>query len=104
MIFIDTNIILRYLLDDNIELSQKAQKLIDSDKKLFLNDAVCAEVIYVLSKVYNVEREIIKNTLTEFFDKENIFTQNKEVIKKSLNLFHELKSIISTACFVHIII
>jgi len=90
MIYLDTNIVMRYLLDDHTELSAKAKKIIDSDTSLFICDGICAEIVYVLSKVYNVEREVIKETFSEFLDKENINVSNKEIINKSLELFTEL--------------
>jgi len=87
MVFLDTNIVMRYLLDDHVELSAKARQIIDSTTNLFICDGVCAEIIYVLSKAYLVEREIIKQTISEFLEKENIHVTNKKVIKKSLALF-----------------
>lgn len=81
---------MRYLLDDHIELSTKAKGIIDSDTSLFICDGVCAEIVYVLSKVYNVERETIKETFSELLDKNNINVSNKEIINKSLELFTEL--------------
>ncbi len=87
MIYIDTNIVMRYLLDDHAELSARARQIIDSDKNLFICDGVCAEIVYVLSKVYNVERELIKQTISEFLDKVNINVGNKVLINKSLELF-----------------
>lgn len=78
---------MRYLLDDHAELSARARQIIDSDKNLFICDGVCAEIVYVLSKVYNVERELIKQTISEFLDKVNINVGNKVLINKSLELF-----------------
>ena len=78
---------MRYLLDDHIELSAKARQIIDSNTSLFICDGVFAEIVYVLSKVYCVEREIIKQTISEFLDKENINVSNKDLINKSLDFF-----------------
>jgi predicted nucleic-acid-binding protein len=87
MVFLDTNIVMRYLLDDHIELSARARHIIDSTTNLFICDGVCAEIVYVLSKVYLVEREIIKQTISDFLEKENIHVTNKGVFIKSLALF-----------------
>ncbi len=78
---------MRYLLNDNAELSQKARDIIDSNTNLFVCDGVCAEIVYVLSKVYGVEREIISLKVVEFLNKENIHVSNKEIATKSLELF-----------------
>ena len=60
MVYLDTNIIMRYLLDDHADLSEKARQIIDSETSLFICEGVCAEIVYVLTKVYHVENEIIK--------------------------------------------
>lgn len=87
MEFLDTNIILRYLLDDHKELSEKSRKIIDSQTNLFICDGVFAEIIYVLTKVYKVERILVKQTLSKFLQKSNINVSNKNLIIKSLEIF-----------------
>lgn len=50
MAFVDTNILLRWLLNDHKELSPKAEKLVALAKpsSLVVTDIVVAEVVYVL--------------------------------------------------------
>ncbi len=50
MVFIDTNIILRWLLGDHKELSSKAEQLVQTAKPatLLITDIVVAEIVYVL--------------------------------------------------------
>jgi predicted nucleic acid-binding protein len=50
MAFVDTNILLRWLLGDHKELSAKAEKLIQEAKSasLLITDIVVAEIVYVL--------------------------------------------------------
>jgi len=74
MTFLDTNIVLRYLLNDSAELSTKATQIIDNDNvSYFLCYGVCAEIVYVLQKVYSVEREIIQNNFDRFYSKVEYF-------------------------------
>jgi len=89
MVYLDTNIVLRYLLEDNEELSNNARKIIDSDTDLFICDGIFAEIVYVLSKVYKVERGLIQQTLTDFLEKANIHVSNIQIIKKSLQIFSQ---------------
>lgn len=51
MKIIDANIILRYLLKDNLELHQKSIDIIEN-QQLFLPNEIIAEIVYVLEKVY----------------------------------------------------
>ena len=60
MIVVDTNVILRYLLQDNEELSSKAIEIIDNNE-IFIPTEVIVEVSYVLKKVYKVEKFEIKS-------------------------------------------
>lgn len=69
------------------ELSEKSRKIIDSQTNLFICDGVFAEIIYVLTKVYKVERILVKQTLSKFLQKSNINVSNKNLIIKSLEIF-----------------
>ena len=64
---IDTNVALRYLLQDNEVMAAKAQEIISSGGILL--PEVLAEVVYVLQKVYKVSRhetyESLKDLLAE---------------------------------------
>jgi hypothetical protein len=53
MEIIDANIVLRYLLNDHETLSKKSAKILEN-KSVHFPFEVCAEVVYVLEKVYNV--------------------------------------------------
>lgn len=90
MKIIDANIILRYLLNDVEELSEKAEEIIENND-VFVPNEVIAEVVYVLEKVYKVERIEIYNYLTEFFEKQNISVPDKDVIFAALKLFSSKK-------------
>ena len=87
MIYVDSNIILRYLLDDHIKLSKKAREIIDSENNIFICDGVLAEIVYVLSKTYQVKRKDIKDTLINLINRENIYINESTVIIKSLEIF-----------------
>jgi len=52
---LDTNYILRYLLDDNHEMHLVAKNVIHSNACLVLNEVI-AEVIYVLKGVYDTPK------------------------------------------------
>jgi predicted nucleic acid-binding protein len=50
MTFVDTNILLRWLLGDHKELSPKAEKIVQEAKPatLLVTDIIVAEIVYVL--------------------------------------------------------
>lgn len=86
MILVDTNIILRYLLEDNEELSKKAIEIIDNNK-IFIPTEVIVEVSYVLKKVYNVEKDKIYEVIQLLIDMENVNFQNKETIELAFETY-----------------
>ncbi len=63
MSLVDANIILRYLLDDHPELSAKAAEILEQQTVTLPIEVAC-EVVYVLQKVYKVDRQEIKAQLT----------------------------------------
>ena len=67
MLILDANIILRYLLDDNIQLATKAEEYIHRCDA-FVTVEVVAEVVYVLKGIYSLERERINDILSNFLD------------------------------------
>ena len=90
MRYIDANVILRYILDDHTELSPTAKEIIDSSE-VFITTEVLAEVVYVLSGVYHVDRKTVRNTLTAFISDSCCDFTKPDVILKSLDLFADTK-------------
>lgn len=66
MFLIDANVILRYLLNDNPSMSQKAKEIIEAGA--YTKAEILAEVVYVLDGVYSVTREDIKTYILRILD------------------------------------
>ena len=91
VIVLDANYILRYLLNDNPAMFTSAKEVIERDYCLVLNEVV-AEVVYVLSGVYNVPRTVIAETLTDFIMMENITQhESKDCLCSALHLYQAKK-------------
>jgi predicted nucleic-acid-binding protein len=90
MLIVDANIILRYLLFDNEELAKKAAEIIENNK-IFLPFEVMAEVVYVLEKVYKIERAEISRSLKELLKGVNIHTYDSDILNKALEIFSSRK-------------
>lgn len=88
MIIVDTNILLRYLLDDNEELSSKAIEIIDNNE-IFIPTEVIVEASYVLKKVYNVEKEKIYEAIKLLLDMDDVNFQNKNTIELAFKIYSE---------------
>jgi predicted nucleic-acid-binding protein len=75
---IDANIVLRYLLNDHEQMSKASTEIIEHTD-VFLPFEVCAEVVYVLEKVYNVPCSNICEAILKLIQYPNTF--DKKVIK-----------------------
>jgi predicted nucleic-acid-binding protein len=90
MAIVDANYILRYLLNDIDEQSQEAARIIEDEKVTVLYEVI-AEVVYVLQKVYSVERTKIAEGVTMILNYDNVTISSPKVIKKALNEYSSSK-------------
>ena len=89
MIRIDTNYIIRYFVNDNVEMADIAEKILTT-KDIFISNEILAEVVYVLSGVYKISKPDISDQLTELMTFDNISVSDKRVIKQAFDIFkHE---------------
>ena len=84
MILLDANIILRYLKEDDVEMADKAEEYIRRGDA-FVTTEVIEEVIYVLQKVYSIERDQISYQLTNLANFINV--SEPEVIIFALDIY-----------------
>ena len=89
MIGIDTNILIRYLTQDDKEQSSLAETIIDKyatkPQSIFINNIVMCELIWVLARGYKYKKEQIVSvvrqilsTLEFSFEKQNILWEALE--------------------------
>lgn len=83
MVIVDANIILRYLIADVAEATEKAQAIIDR-QPFFIPTEVLAEVVYVLERVYQVDRAQISNILLEFIGNSHVSLANLPAVQTAL--------------------
>ena len=86
MIRLDTNYILRYLLDDNAKMAAMAEEVI-LHKEVFIANEVIAEVVYVLEGVYGLDREEISDVLLALLKSDNILVIDKYMVAVALEIF-----------------
>jgi len=86
MRIVDTNIVLRYMLDDHAELSPMARQIIDNNTVQVPIEVLC-EVVFVLLKLYKVSRADISVQLHNFCEQTACILPHREAILKGLLLF-----------------
>ncbi|MBQ7605945.1 MAG: PIN domain-containing protein [Firmicutes bacterium] len=86
MVMLDANLILRYLLDDNEEMAEKAEQCIN-ERDVAVTIEVLAEVLYVLKGVYKLERNLIVKIVIDFT--ELVSCSEKDVVDTALTTYGE---------------
>jgi len=85
---VDTNVILRYLLDDHPDLSSRARNFMDSvsngNKEIFILESVFTECIFVLEKFYKIPREKITETMIQFLNLKGVVNANTDILMNAL--------------------
>ncbi|MFP4510361.1 MAG: PIN domain-containing protein [Spirochaetota bacterium] len=87
--YVDTNVILRFLLADDETLSEKASRLLSAEhgRPWITGIEIVAELVYVLSRVYEVPRSEIADTLHELFTPEQWKSEDKACLLEALALY-----------------
>ena len=86
MVMLDTNVILRYLLNDNQEMADKAEQYLNTGNASVTIEVI-AEVVYVLKGVYSMERDKIADTVKGFL--ELVGCQEMDVLNLALDTYAE---------------
>jgi len=88
VIAIDTNILLRYLLQDDKKQSAKADRLIVGNRKVLVTDIVLAETIWTLTgKKYKLSKEESLLVIDGLFKEPNIIFEDSQTIWRAYNAF-----------------
>lgn len=90
MNIVDANLILRYLLQDSAQFIEQARDKIE-DHNIFIPNEVIAEVVYVLEKVYKVERVHIFDSLRNLLSYRNISMDDRNILIEALKVYSEIK-------------
>ncbi|MGZ8928566.1 MAG: PIN domain-containing protein [Methylobacter sp.] len=90
---LDTNVILRYLLNDHPQHFERAQAfmadVISGTTTAYIPDSVLAECMYVLLKVYKVPKPKACEVLSGVLSYAGISPINGDILRTSLRLFAE---------------
>jgi len=94
MISIDSNVLLRYTLEDDAEQSAKASKLIQHNHPVLITDAVLVETVWTLSgKRYNFNKELICSLVHGLIADSDFVFENNQVVWTALRDYEESKPV-----------
>lgn len=91
MIFIDSNIFIRFFVKDDSEKSQKTEDLfkdiIKGKIKYITNTMVIAEIIWTLEKFYKMDKASVCDNVEYILNTPNIKVIEKNILFKALKVY-----------------
>ncbi|EEG78610.1 PIN domain-containing protein [Dethiobacter alkaliphilus] len=89
--WLDTNVVLRFLVRDNEEMFSKASSLFARAERgeilLLLHPITVAEIIWTLESFYGYDKSQIVCVLRSFIEADGIHVPEKEIIATSLTFY-----------------
>ena len=94
MIAVDTNVLLRYLLGDDLAQSTKAGELITGNDVVLVTDVVLVEMLWTLrGKKYQLGKTELIGVVQALFEESNIRFEDGQVVWMALNDYRKAKPV-----------
>ena len=91
MLALDTNVLVRFLVEDDPKQAAAAAALIEraaaADEPLFVPDIVVCEVVWVLTAAYRVARTEIASTLRELLRARSLVFEAADELSRALDAY-----------------
>ena len=96
MIGVDTNVLVRYIAQDDLVQSKKATALIETEcseaNRGFVGLIVLVEVIWVAESCYAASRDDVAKIVRQLLDTRQLIVQEAESVWQALRSFESTKS------------
>ena len=106
MIGLNTDILVKYLIQDDKVQAKVAEELIEKyfgkPKSLFINNLVLCELISFLEKEYNYPKDKIASTMRQIFSTEEFAFENQKLLWLALDEYEKLDRSFSEALIFHL--
>lgn len=93
MILVDTNIVLRLILNDSPILSPKAriifEKITKDETKTFISLLTISETIFTLERAYKIPKVEIVKSLSQIFKLTNLIVEKQTLVEQALVYYVE---------------
>lgn len=87
MIAVDTNVLVRYLTNDDPEQARKAVAVLGGPDRILLTHTVLLELEWVLRAVYDLAPEIIHRSLLQVLGLANVQVEKANEVAKALSWY-----------------
>jgi len=94
MIAVDTNVLLRYLLADDIKQSKKVASIINGSEEVLITDIVLVETVWTLKgKKYNLDKDSIIDVINALFTEPNIRFEDQQTVWRALSDYSKAQAV-----------
>ncbi len=91
MIGVDTNVLVRYLVQDDAKQAAAAKRFFDkartSGEELFINNIVLCELVWVLDSVYGITKQDIVSTIKRLSATTQICFEASTILGRTVDAF-----------------
>ncbi|MEE9333661.1 MAG: type II toxin-antitoxin system VapC family toxin [Granulosicoccaceae bacterium] len=85
MIVIDTNVLLRYLLRDDVDQAEKAANVINGNLVVLISNVVLVETLWTLcGKKYRITQDEVVSTVQALFAEPNLVFEQAQTVWRAL--------------------
>ncbi|MGE3146080.1 PIN domain-containing protein [Pseudorhodoplanes sp.] len=106
MIGLDTNILVRLVVADDVDQSQRAQRFVDEnctrETPAFINCVVIAELVWVLARSYGYSHTQIVDVIASLLDGDDRVVEHRDAVIASLEDYKTGKYEFVDAFILHI--
>jgi predicted nucleic-acid-binding protein len=93
MIGIDTNVLIRYLVRDDLAQAQEASRIIEKQSvPIFVNTIVLCELVWVLESAYECTKKSIASVLKKILSTKQFEIPNRSLTWRALDLYENCKA------------
>lgn len=93
MRFVDTNIFLRFMVNDIPQQADACaalfRKVVAGEEALYITDMIVAEIVWVLESYYELSSGEVRTKVEKILNTPNLTCDNKEIIIRALALYDE---------------
>jgi len=85
--FVDTNVLVRHLTGDPVDMAARATAYLGSTPALFLADLIVAETVYVLESFYETPRAQVANAMRSLIAFEAIVCVDPALLLRAVEVY-----------------
>jgi predicted nucleic-acid-binding protein len=94
VIAVDTNVVLRRLLDDDVAQSEKARRLFEAETEVLITDVVLAEAIWTIKgKRYRATTDDVIAVIMGLLGERNVIFESRQAVWSAVNDFAGAKPV-----------